>query len=82
MGKKYYRKPISEEEKKQLEEIGNLVYQFRQDTFLSRKDFCELHDIPKSVLENIETGGNYHVVSILRVATVLGIDLHSLLYDL
>lgn len=82
MKKKYYRRPISVEEKTKLEEIGSLIYQFRLDTQLSRRDFAFEYDIPHTVLERIENGGNYHFVSLLRVLDSLQLDLHTIMYGI
>lgn len=82
MKNKYYRRPISGEDKLRLEEIGNLIYQYRLDTQFSRKDFAIEHNIPHTVLERIENGGNYQFVSLMRVLNALHLDLQTVMYGM
>lgn len=79
MNNKSNRKTLSEEDKMILKEIGDTIYQFRIDTRFSRKEFGKEYHISHTVLEKIENGDNYHIVSLMRVLRALELDLQTII---
>lgn len=83
MKKAYYRRPITSENKIRLIEIGHFIYLTRiEETGLSRRDFAIEFDIPHTVLQRIENGGNYEFISLLRVIDALNLDLQTVMYGM
>jgi len=66
--KRKYRKAILEAHNQlRMEQIGQLLREYRNDTRMSREEFAKEHQISKNVLERAETGKNITMHSFYRI---------------
>jgi len=81
MKRKYNKLPVEDFHKSQIEYMGALLRSFRNDTFMSRKEFADKHNFSRILIERIETGKNVNTLSVLRYISHLGLLVSDVFTD-
>ena len=80
--RKYSRAPFNGLSQMRMEQIGNLLREYRYDTMLSRQDFAKEYGVSSSLVERIEDGKNVQILSIFRMCDIFNISPDELFREL
>ena len=65
--RKYHRAIIEAHNQMRMEQVGQLLREYRNDNRMSREEFAKEHQISKSLLERAELGKNITMHSFYRI---------------